>query len=191
MIGAIKGTVIRFNRNPILLMVGGVGYSVSVPSRYLTTQQKEKELFLYTYTYVREDALDLYGFLSEEELTVFTSLLTVSGVGPKTALLVLDNTVPNIISALKSADVDFFTAIPRLGKKNAQKIIIELKNKIGSEADLDLSGSTEKTHDLLEGLMSMGFSKNESMEAIRNIPGNAIKEEDKFRFALKHLKKHT
>jgi len=143
---------------------------------------------LYTHTHVREDTLGLFGFKTQDELRFFKLLIGVSGVGPKTAILVINNGVERITQAIEKSDVSFFTSIPRLGKKNAQKIIIELKSKIGDSKDLDLISDDDKeTHELVEVLKSFGFSKKEAQLAIRNIPGSTTKFEDRVRTALKLL----
>ena len=134
-----------------------------------------------------DDALDLYGFPTEEELFLFKLLLSVSGIGPRTALAVIDRGVSEVRRAVTTSDVDFFTTIPRLGKKNAQKIIIELKSKLGSTKELDLTGDSEgETKQLLEALIGMGFARSEVMEVVRKLDSNKTLEE-KIRQALKHL----
>ncbi len=138
MIGALVGIVDMPVTNPLLLMVGGVGYRVAVPQHILQSVTRDTPVTVFTHTHVREDALDLYGFLTKEELSLFQLLLSVSGIGPKTSLTIIDRGVASIRQAITTADVSFFTSIPRLGRKNAQKIIIELTSKLGSRIDLDL-----------------------------------------------------
>ena len=160
MIGALNGTVHTIKKNPVLFFAGDVGYAVSITDTLAKKLIPGKKTFLYIHTHVREDALDLFGFSSEEELALFELLLTVSGVGPKTALLVLNGGEEAIKHAVQTGNVDFFTSIPRLGKKNAQKIIIELKNKLGSIGELDLRDDhSEETEEMVDALVSMGFEK--------------------------------
>lgn len=190
MIGALHGIVETLRENPLLLMVGGVGYRVAVPEHTQGDIQHGQPVTLYTHTHVREDALDLYGFLTKEELSLFQLLISVSGIGPRTALAVVDRGVTLIRRAIATADVSFFTTIPRLGKKNAQKIIIELKTKLGSLEELDLTaGDTGQTRDILEALESMGFGKTEAIEAIKQIKSSDESVEEKVRLALRHLSK--
>jgi Holliday junction DNA helicase RuvA len=188
MIGALKGIVFAKTQNPIILFVGDVGYAVHVTDRFLEETTPEKEVFLFIHSHIREDAFDLFGFKTKEELNVFEMLLGVSGVGPKTALSVLQEGADAIYDAIQNSDVAFFTTIPRLGKKNAQKIIIELKNKIGSTKDLDLTEveSTE-TKDLLAALAHMGFSKSEIATAIRSLPKKPLPLGEKVKFCLQVL----
>ena len=121
---------------------------------------------------------------------MFKLLLTVSGIGPKTALTIIDRGVPAVTGAVQKSDVDFFTTIPRLGKKNAQKIIIELKQKLGSITDLDLSEYTSsETKEILDALSSMGFARIEAIQVIKTLPSDLTTLEQKIRYCLKELGK--
>ncbi|EKD68015.1 MAG: hypothetical protein ACD_48C00108G0004 [uncultured bacterium] len=190
MIGALKGTAYSFHKNPSLFFVGDVGYRVFITSQFAKTLELNKKVFLYIHSHIREDAFDLYGFPSQEELSLFELLITVSGIGPKTALPILDRGVRAVEHAVTHSDVEFFTTIPRLGKKNAQKIIIELASKLGSLKDLDLDDETfGETKELMEALLSMGFVKNEIITIIKKIPAKAVTLEQKLREALQLLGK--
>jgi len=190
MIGALKGIVFSKSQNSVILFTGGVGYLVSVTTRFLEKTKIDEEIFLFIHTHVREDAFDLYGFSTHDELRLYELLLTVSGIGPKTALLVIDKGVPTIEQAIRSSDVDFFTSVRRLGRKNAQKIIIELKQKMGSIVDLDLSGKDgAETKELIDALSSMGFAKSEVLQSIKTLPTNVKMLEEKIRHCLKQLGK--
>ncbi len=188
MIGSLSGTIQE--KYPIIINVGGVGYLVHVPER-LEELQINATCQLYIHTHVREDALDLYGFETKEELHLFELLLTVSGIGPRTGLTIIDRGVPAIQKAVTTGDVDFFTTIPRLGKKNAQKIIIELKNKLGSMGDLDLRDDNGETKQILEVLLSMGFMKIEAVDAMKKLGDTEISLEQKIRRALQILGSRT
>lgn len=189
MIGALRGIVETPLTNPLLLMVAGVGYRVAVPDRALKDIHRNQPVTIYTHTYVRDDALDLYGFLIKEELVLFELLLSVSGIGPKTSLSIVDRGVASVRAAIATADVSFFTTIPRLGKKNAQKIIIELKSKLGSTEELDLAEEGGETKDIMEALESMGFAKKEALAAIKQVQGTDASMEERLREALKLLSK--
>ncbi len=189
MIAALTGTVFD-NNNPIVLFVGGVGYSVHVPEKLISRLTVGQTHTLRIHTHVRDDTLELYGFMTPEELTLFEHLLTVSGIGPRTALAVVDRGVNQVQRAVTQADVDFFTTIPRLGRKNAQKIIIELKTKLGSLLELDLTREASgETKQILDALVSMGFTKNEALEAINRTASEDWPIEQKIRHALKTLGK--
>jgi Holliday junction DNA helicase RuvA len=188
MIGLLTGTVYQKLKNPIILMVGGVGYCVHVPPNVLNVLTQDATHTLFIHTHVRDDALDLYGFSSQDQLDLFTLLLTVSGIGPRTALAIIDRGAPEIYKAIAKGDVDFFTTIPRLGKKNAQKIIIELKSKLGSIGDLDLSEDISgQTGQLLDALMAMGFARKEAIVAIKKLTTSEQTLEQKIRKSLQFL----
>ncbi len=190
MIGALKGTAYSFHKNPALFFVGDIGYNVYIPNQFAKTLTPNKKVLLYIHSHIREDAFDLYGFPNKEELSLFELLISVSGIGPKTALPILDRGVEAIERAVTHSDVEFFTTIPRLGKKNAQKIIIELSSKLGSLRDLDLDEeSYGETKELMEALLSMGFIRKEILMIIKKIPTKATTLEQKLREALKLLGK--
>lgn len=175
MIAKLTGVVDDTFSSCSTITVGGVGYAVYTTDLWKAQNPQNTTVTVYIYTHVKEDALELYGFQFPQERKLFELLISVSGVGPRTALLILNAGVIPIESAISQADVSFFTAIPRIGKKNAQKIIIELKNKIGSVNELDLK-DTEGTmeHDIVEALTSMGFSSQEVTKIVRaNIDAQA------------------
>lgn len=189
MIGALRGVVDKIT-NPVILMVGGVGYRVTVSDHVMHEVKPGVPIILHIHTHVRDDALDLYGFLSQDELSLFLLLISVSGIGPRTAITIVNRGVTAVNQAIITADVSFFTSIPRLGKKNAQKIIIELKTKLGNLEELDLlADDNGQTGDVLEALESMGFAKKEAIEAIKQIKSGDETVENKIRLALKYLNK--
>src|ERR1035437_5967904 len=174
MIGIING-VVEYKEDPFLIIdVNGVGYKVLVPTAIFTTNTGLGErIKLFTHTHVREDLLELYGFSTPEDLKLFVYLISVSGVGCRTALNIFSiGSRREIIHAITSGNTEFFTAVPRLGKKNSQKIIIELKNKLGGGDDLDLSDSTESEHnEIIAVLKTFGFTVTEAQAAIKALKG--------------------
>ena len=189
MIGLLKGQVELLQRPFVIIDVNGVGYKVLLPESVYSKLSLGENLRIFTYTYVREDTLGLFGFLEADDLKLFESLLTVSGVGPKTALSIFSfGERKDIIEAIIKGDVAFFTSVPRLGTKNAQKIIIELKNKMGSTADLDLSGKDlQENAEVVQALKNFGFSTAEAQKAVRMVKKIGITTEEKIRLALKNL----
>ena len=121
MIGKLTGKPETFTLDSILLSVRGVGYQVFVPQTTRNSLLKLNQASLFIYTHVREDTLDLYGFDSREALQLFKLVIAISGVGPKIAVKLMDKGVDRIQTAISQADVDFFTSVPRLGRKNAKK----------------------------------------------------------------------
>jgi Holliday junction DNA helicase RuvA len=191
MIGFLKGKIELLKRPFVIIDVNGVGYKVLVPETTYAKFSLGENVKIFTFTYVREDALDLFGFLEAEDLGLFESLLTVSGIGPKTALNIFSfGERKDIIEAIIKGDVAFFTSVPRLGTKNAQKIIIELKNKMGSGAELDLSGKDLlEDAEVVQALKNFGFSVGEAQKAVREIKQVGLTTEEKIRLTLKNLGK--
>ncbi len=191
MIGTLKGTI-EYREDPYLIVdVNGVGYKVLVPVTVLAKiTGLGEEIKLFTHTHVREDLLELYGFSDHSDLKLFEYLISVNGVGCRTASGIFSvGNRSEIIQAIIGADVTFFTSVPRLGKKNAQKIIIELKNKIGGGEDLDLSADGQDNNEVIAALKVFGFSVSESQDAIRALQGKGETVEEKIRLALKYLGK--
>ncbi len=191
MIGTLKGTV-EYRDDPYLIVdVNGVGYKVLVPVTVLAKLTGlGEEIKLFTHTHVREDVLELYGFSEASDLKLFEYLISVSGVGCRTASGIFSvGNRSQIIQAITGNDVGFFTSVPRLGKKNAQKIIIDLKSKIGGGEDLDLSSDGMESNEIIAALKTFGFSVSESQDAIRALQGKGETVEQKIRLALKYLGK--
>lgn len=189
MIGFLTGKIQTKTSSSVILLVGGVGYVVFLPPTYLINLKLNEKADFFIHTHIKEDILDLYGFKSEAELSLFKLMTTVSGVGAKTALLVVDRGVDKVKTAIFKADVDFFGSIPRLGKKNSQRIIIELKNKLGGETELDLLTDSSEMTQIIEALQVMGYNRQEASRALREIPPDLSRIEDKIRFTLRFLGK--
>jgi len=191
MIGFLNGEVVARDGQNIIIDVGGVGYRVLVSNSVLSKVTLNGKLKLFIYTHVREDAISLFGFLDSLDLKLFENLISVSGIGPKTAMNIFSIGTRDAISqAIITGDVSFFVGVPRLGKKNAQKIIIELKSKLGSIEDLDLSKMDLKENsEVIAALRQFGFSSKEALEALKAIKGDSKTTEEKIRMALKYLGK--
>lgn len=191
MISLLNGVIDSRIDPYIILDVHGVGYKVYASHSVLSRASIGEVLKVYTYTYVREDILELYGFLNAEDLRLFELLISVSGIGPKTAIGVFSiGSKSDIMKAILNGDVSFFTAVPRLGRKNAQKLIIELKGKLGSAKDFDLNeeGSLE-ADEVVAALKGFGFSSGEAYAALRSIDKEGLSTGEKVRLALKNLGK--
>lgn len=188
MIGSLQGIIDYKEDTFLILDVHGVGYKVLVSPNLSVNIGDTLKLF--THTHVREDVLELYGFTEPQDLKLFTYLISVSGVGCKTALgIFVVGGRREIINAIVQNDVAFFTSVPRLGKKNAQKIIIELKNKLGGQEDLDLSQDGAETDEVIAALKTFGFSPSESRHALKGLNGQGETVPEKVRLALKYLGK--
>lgn len=192
MISYLEGVLKFKGINNLIVVINGVGYKVYVPSDIITSAIVDKPTSLFIHTHVKEDALDLYGFPTQEDLVMFELLLGVSGIGPKTALNIFSNgKLPKIKAAIVKGDVDFFTTVPRLGRKNAQKIIIELRSKLGSLVDLDLTAESGEFKEIVDALKEFGFSVGEAKDALKFIKDVEGDTSVKIKSALKYLGKKT
>lgn len=153
----------------LILVVNGIGYGVAAGAKTLTILSTKAEAELWIYTHVREEALDLYGFLQIEDKKLFQILLSVSGVGPRTALNIMEYGAQPIIEAVQNANVGLFTAVPRVGKKLAQKIIIELKPKLGSLQELNLGPRNAQEADVTDALAALGFNERDIQLAAQDL----------------------
>lgn len=168
MIGSIKGKIILKTEKFLIVETGGVGYKINVaPDTLSKTSKIGGEIFLWTHTHVREDVLDLYGFLDRQELEFFEMLINVSGIGPKGALAILGITsIETLRKAIATGDTSYLTKVSGIGRKTAEKIIIELRDKIGEEkGDSSLQGEL----DTLEALKSLGYSQNQARDALKKV----------------------
>lgn len=193
MIGFLKGEVMLRDGPHLIVDVNGVGYRVfAVQSIHSKLNGQRPKVELFTYTHVRDDALELFGFPSFGDLKLFKLLIGVSGIGPKTAIGIFAiGSGEEIKEAIAKGDVAFFSTVPRLGRKNAQKIIIELRSKIGSIAgEVDLSEQDHTVYQtVIEALRTFGFNSKEASDALRAIRGKGETVEEKVRLALKDLGK--
>ena len=184
MIGHLKGIIIHQDLKYIVLDVSGVGYKISTLG---VAKVVSKEVEFWTYLAVRENALDLYGFQKKEELDFFELLLTVSGIGPKSAMTILSiATLSNLCKAIKAGDATHLIKVSGVGKKNAEKIVLELKDKLETLGG-DLGQSMSGDVDALEALKSIGYGEREAREALKKSDGDTT--EKKVRSALKVLSK--
>ncbi|MBU6370646.1 MAG: Holliday junction branch migration protein RuvA [Patescibacteria group bacterium] len=187
MIAKLEGIVWDANPKFLTVGVGGVGFKVYATNETKSVAQKGANISLFTHLAVREDALDLYGFLSEEELDLFELLIGVSGIGPKTALGVLSASSPVAIrTAVASGETAHLTKVSGIGKKIADKIVLELKDKIGASGSGEaLSGDI----DAIEALQSLGYSHADARDALKKISKEIAKTGDRVKAALKILGK--
>jgi len=158
MIGYLEGTVKFATQGKIILFANGIGFTVHLPSNLHFLENQKATLFIHTH--LREDNLALFGFVNSADLDIFELLLTVSGVGPKIALAMLSSsTESNIKKAITESNLAFFSSISGVGKKTAQKIILDLKSKIG-KGDVNMS-NLEGNSELIDSLIALGFQKGE------------------------------
>ncbi|MEK7194558.1 MAG: Holliday junction branch migration protein RuvA [Patescibacteria group bacterium] len=187
MIGTISGLVRHKNLNQIYVDVGGIGYKIAVTTDTALEAEMAGVLFLWTHLAVRENALDLYGFLDKETLDVFELLISISGIGPKTALGILNVATPSMLrKAVANDDTSYLTKVSGIGKKNAQKIVLELRDKLTTTME-DKSDNLRSEGDVMEALVSLGYNERDVREVLKKIPKDLKKDSERVKFALKLL----
>jgi len=192
MIGRLRGTLLEKSPPTVLIDVGGVGYEVDVPmSTFYDLPEAGAPVVLLTEFIVREDAQTLYGFLTASERETFRQLIRISGVGARTALSVLSGlSVNELASAIAAQEVGRLVKIPGIGRKTAERLLLELKGKLGatSTPQPSTAPSDAAADDVLRALVSLGYSDREASAAVRKLePGLSVT--DGIRQALKHLGK--
>jgi len=194
MIGFLRGKVVLLNAEYCLLDVNGVGYRVYVPASTRSRLKIGEESTLYTHLSVREDAMLLYGFESQEEYQGFQLLISVSGIGPKVALGILSSiTIQRLFQAIHGQQLAVLTKLPGVGKKSAQRLILELKDKAAEFCGLDEAGVTfaeetcdEPISEAAAALSALGYSREEISSVLRKVK-EPMSTEETVRFALKEF----
>ena len=191
MIACLSGTVRNKDLNALIVDVSGVGYKVLVTTETALEVTPSSPIFLWTHLVVRETSLELFGFLDKEALDAFELLITISGIGPKTALGILNVASPATLrQAVASADTSYLTRVSGIGKKNAEKIVLELKDKLKvSEKDQTIDSRSEG--DALEALVSLGYTERDAREALKRVPKEVEGASDRVKAALKLLSQHA
>lgn len=193
MIGRLSGTLLEKNPPQVLLDVSGVGYEVNVPmSTFYNLPKIGEKVALLTQLIVREDAHLLYGFGTEAERATFKQLLKVSGVGPKVGLAVLSGmSVNDLAEAVATQESGRLTKVPGIGKKTAERLLLELKDKLKVDVRISVGGEAAKPSsaaDILNALISLGYNDKEALYAIKGLAKD-VTVSDGIRLALKLLSK--
>ncbi len=189
MIASVHGKVAATGSDYMVVDVQGVGYKVYVPHSALERLDTE-EIFLHTLLIVREDALTLYGFPATAEREIFETLLKVNGVGPRLALAILSGiSIDNLRSAVFSERAEILERVPGVGKKTAQKIVFELKDKLAGGLDMPpVAAFDDVNSEVMDALTSLGYSIIEAQTALQAIPKDAPRTvEDRIRLALQYF----
>ena len=193
MIASLNGIIDAISTDSMIVNVNGVGFKVSVPTSVLSELGAVgREVKLYTHLHVREDDMSLYGFGSIDELRLFETLITVSGLGPKTALGMLSAmSADQVAMAIASGSVEMLTTIPGIGKKTADRLILELKDKVdGVMISTPAGKAAQENADVVSALVSLGYSVQETTHAVNALPaGQKLKLEEKIKLALQYLGK--
>jgi len=195
MIGKLSGKILEKNPPEILLEVGGIGYEILCPMSSFYEMGNESSVSLHTHFHVKEDAQTLYGFISKDEKTLFRELIRVNGVGPKVALAILSHlNAASLMNAVANEDDALLAKTPGIGKKTAQKLIVELKDRL---AKLELSSSNNQTitssvsinpntQKALSALQALGFKVKEAEKMLSAINDDSLSTEELIRQALQN-----
>jgi len=177
MIGSLRGRLTHKEADRVLLEAAGVGYLIHVPfSTAFAIGELASEVFLRIHTHVREDALQLFGFATDLELHVFHRLIAVNGIGPKMALNILSGIPPaELVTAIRTSDVKRLCAVPGLGKKTSERLVLELKDKLD---DLGLppgraaapSAIDQHREDAISALVNLGYRRKDAEDAVQRVP---------------------
>lgn len=191
------GCVTEYTADGIVLEANNVGYNIKVTGETREIlASRDGEVKVYTYTYVKEDTLSLFGFLTREELSLFEKMLTVSGIGPKGALAILAALPYDaLIYAILTGDAKSISKAQGIGSKTAQRLIIDLKDKISAQALPELadgvenavSGETEAMREAIEACVALGYSNQEAKRAVKEIGEQNLSAEEYVKLALKKL----
>jgi len=187
MISSLSGTIRHKDMHSVVLDVSGVGYKIMVQDEVALEAIPSEPAFFWTHLAVRETALDLFGFPERDTLEIFELLITISGIGPKTAMGILNLASPATLrEAVSTGETSYLTRVSGIGRKNAEKIVLELKDKI-KNIDIDPARNTRSEGVALEALISLGYNERDSREALKKVPKDVHEVSERVKFALKNL----
>lgn len=187
MIGYIEGEVLYKDDRSLIISTGGIGYTLAATQAAIAEKKEGDRIALWTHLAVKEDALDLYGFTERNELTLFRLLIAISGIGPKSALNILSLAdVGTLAHAIASGDGSYLTKVSGIGKKLAEKIVLELREKMGSLAETGAPISHKET-EAIDALEALGYAPRDTRELIRGLTKEHATTEEIIRKALQTL----
>jgi Holliday junction DNA helicase RuvA len=188
MIGRLTGTLAAKSPPQLLVDAGGVGYEVDVPmSTFYNLPAVGERITLLTHFVVREDAQQLFGFLTGDERSTFRLLIKISGVGPRTALSILSGlSVAELAQAIAAQEPGRLVKVPGIGKKTAERLLLELKGKLGPDLALPASTLSDAQGDIVQALVALGYNDRDAAAALKSLPA-AIGVADGIKLALKAL----
>ncbi len=190
MISHIHGEIAQRGEGFVVIDVGGIGYHVNITKPTLQELDKKEKVKLYTYLHVREDALILYGFTNAGELEIFKLLISVTGVGPQTALNILSQIkIEELAAAIIHEDEKVLTRISGIGQKSARRLVLELKDKMKKKMT-GYAPAGSVNYDAVSALVSLGFAQREAQEAVNAVSGKGHTVEALIKAALLKLKEH-
>uniref|UniRef100_A0A7V0Z415 Holliday junction branch migration complex subunit RuvA n=1 Tax=candidate division WOR-3 bacterium TaxID=2052148 RepID=A0A7V0Z415_UNCW3 len=172
MIGRLSGKIVEKNPPYLILNVSGIGFLIQLPLNAFEKLEINQEIILYTKSLIKEEEMFLFGFLEKTELEIFEALISVPGLGPKSALTLLSNFTPEeITKAIEAENLELLSSVPRIGKKLASKIILEMKGKLNF---VKATGTFEQA---LNALCALGLNRNEALTRLKGLPNNLTLEE--------------
>lgn len=199
MIGYLKGKVLSKDERSILLDVNGVGYEITLPQDFCASLSVGNEAEIWVHTHVKEDILALYGLETKNQRVLFSKILGISGIGPKTALDIISTPIETLKTAVNHSNAGILTTIPGIGKKTAERLLIDLKSvfeKFVPELEIGKGSSTSGNSgtnglniDIMGALENLGFRKNEIVHVLNNLPKDIDSEKEIMKYALKELNK--
>jgi len=190
MISRVKGVVIDKTLKYAVIEVSGLGYKVFTTLDTLSEIKKEEVVELWTYLAVRENALDLYGFILRDELDFFELLIGISGIGPRGAMGILSSIdVGTLTTAISSGDISYLTKVSGIGKKSAEKIVLELRDKVSVIGDAPQSIHLKEESESIEALKALGYKHEEARDALKQVPADVTGISERVREALRMLGK--
>lgn len=189
MIAYLEGKVLSKQEKSLILKCGQIGYLIYVTTNLLRSIKAQDQAELFIYNHIREDCSDLYGFGKEKELNFFKQLITINGIGPKAALEILNADIEKMKLAIVNEDLAFITKIPGIGKKTAQRMIIDLKNKLEIEdpnANYQSSTAPDIENEVIQALTGLGFNRKHIKLRLQELPAHLQKAEEIITYILKH-----
>ncbi len=184
MIGMLSGTVAYISQKSFILDVGGIGYEVFASDTLINKLDTNFPVRIFTHYALRENAAELFGFERHEELRFFRELIEVSGIGPRSAIGILSLApLETLAGAIASGKSEYLTKVSGIGKKTAEKIILELKDKVAEFGEV----ATDNDYEALDALIALGYSTHDAREALRGIDSTITDTRDKIKAALQAL----
>lgn len=192
MIARLEGIIVHIADKFLIIDVSGVGYKLYITVETLASSSLGDHASFWVHTAVRENSIDLYGFKNTNEMSFFELLLDVSGIGPRSALSILSIApIDTLKRAIATGDTGYLNKVSGIGKKTAEKIIIELRDKLQDyKSDDDTPGLLRDESDIVEALKSLGYSQNEAREALKKVPSTTLGTNARIKEALQVLGKH-
>ncbi len=188
MISSLKGSVIQIDSKSIVLEVADIGYKIFVTADTLHSLKLDSKQQLFTYLAIRENAMDLYGFTTTREKDIFELLISVSGIGPKGAINILSAvTADTLMNAIRTGSTTHLVKVSGIGRKTAEKIVLELKDKLNIFSDSESTTTLSSDSDAIEALKMLGYNTDEARESLKKINKDITDTGEKIKAALKVL----